>query len=405
MLTALTGIAVVLSACSSPGQVASPPNQAKSHPKPTSSVGSRTTSTTSTSTTESPGQSAWASQGNGVAPAVSPRAVPDQSLDSVFAGQLGPGWVGADSTYSTELPDGQVAFVFSDTFIGTAQTSGTVNFTGMAHSSELVGRLPNLASDYGGTYQAPQSLIPDTDDPKGIWETAATYTQDNNQLIFVNEYTGPPGILTLSYTGRSGIAVMSTGSNGLPTPSSVVLLPQDATTAWGSAEVTSGGYVYVYGAVLDHANHGVYGMKVARIPIGQSLDVSSWTYWAGSEWKAGETNAAIVQTLNELTGVVADPDGNGFIGVSIPPGLFNDRTVDLSYAPSPEGPWTAPQSVYVIPELKMYAGEEAYFPTFHPELSTSGSLVVSYNIDTTVGYSVLESDIHSYQPKFLIISG
>jgi hypothetical protein len=326
-------------------------------------------------------------------------------MNNLIANQLGPGWVGGDSAYSTRLPDGRVAIVFSDTFIGTAQSDGTASFTGMAHSSELVGVLPSLAPDYGGTYKAPKPLIPDTYDSSGIWETAATYIQGNEQMIFVNEYTGPPGILTLSYTGRSGIAVMSIAPNGLPALSAVTLLPQDPDTAWGSAVVTSGGYLYVYGADLDRANHGVYGMKVARVPVGQSLDVGAWTYWTGSQWEGGDSNVAIVQTVNDLTGVVPNPDGKGFIGVSVPSGLLHDTTVDLSYASSPEGPWTAPQAVYVIPEIKKYAGESAYFPTFHPELSSGDQLVVSYNIDTTVGYSVLRNDIHSYQPVFLTITG
>ena len=119
------------------------------------------------------------------------------------------------------------------------------------------------------------------------------------------------------------------------------------------------------------------------MPAGQSLDVNAWRYWNGSQWVAGELKAAIVPTVNQLTGVQPDPDGKGFIAVSIPSGLFNDTTVDLSYASSPAGPWTAPQPVYVIPELKQYGDEMAYSPTFHPELSSSDQLIVSYNIDTS----------------------
>jgi hypothetical protein len=275
----------------------------------------------------------------------------------------------------------------------------------MAHSSELVGVLPKLVPDYAGSFRAPQSLIPDTSDTTGIWETAATYTEGNDQLIFVNEYIGPHGILTLSYTGQSGIAVMSVNGSSLPTPTSVTLLPKDPDTAWGSAIVTSGGYMYVYGADLDRTNHSVYGMKIARMPVGHSTDVGAWTYWSGSGWVGDESSAAVVQTLNDLTGVAADPDGRGFIGVSVPSGLLRDTTVDLSYASSPEGPWSAPQPIYVIPEIRQYEGEMAYFPTFHQELASSDQLVVSYNLDTTAGYPVLLHDVHSYQPVFLTITG
>lgn len=403
VLTALcvsaVGIAVGLSACGS-----NPSHHAAAKPVPKSTRS--TTSTTATTTTSTlPKNSSWAASGSGLAPAIPPQATPDQYLNSIFANQLGPGWVGGDSTYSTKLSDGRVAFVFSDTLIGTAQTDGSVSVNGMAHSSELVGVLPNLVPDYAGSFHAPQSLIPDTADTTGIWETAATYTEGNDQLIFVNEYTGPNGILTLSYTGQSGIAVMSVNGSSLPTPTSVTLLPKDPDTAWGSAIVTSGGYMYVYGADLDRTNHSVYGMKIGRMPVGDSTDVGAWTYWSGSAWVADESSVAVVQTLNDLTGVVADPDGRGFIGVSVPSGLLHDTTVDLSYASSPEGPWSAPQPIYVIPEIRQYEGEMAYFPTFHQELASNDQLVVSYNLDTTAGYPVLLHDVHSYQPVFLTITG
>lgn len=366
-----------------------------------------TTPTTTGGTSTLPAaSSSWATGGPGLEPAVTPRAVPDQALDNILAKQLGPGWVGGDDTYSTRLPDGREAFVFADTLIGTAQPDGTASFTGMAHSSELVGVLPDLVPDYGGTYSAPQNLIPDTYNSEGIWEPFATYTQGDDQMIFVNEFAGPPGILTLRYTGRSGIAVLSVAPRHLPTLSSVILLPPDLDTQWGSAVMESGGYLYVYGSVLDRAQqYSVHDVKVARVPVGQSLDFSAWTYWNGSQWTAGESNAAPVLTVNGLTGVEPDPDGKGFVAVSVPSGIFSDTTVDLSYASSPAGPWTTPQPVYVIPEITEYSGEMAYFPTFHPELSSGGQLVVSYNIDTTVGFSVLSHDIHSYQPQFLTISG
>ena len=375
------GVAVALNAGSSPHSAHLTSRPATGGPKGTAKPSTSTIRTTTTL----PVASSWASGGDGLQPAVPPGAVPDQALNNLFEGQLGPGWVGGDSAYSTRLPDGRVTFVFADTLIGTAHADGTATFTGMAHSSELVGDLSNLVADYGGTYSAPQALIPDTYNSGGIWEPLATYTQGDNQMIFVNEYTGPPGILSLSYGGRSGIAVMSVPSQGPPTLSSVTLLPIDPATEWGSAVLASGGYLYVYGAVPDLVHHDVYGMKVARAPAGQSLDINAWEYWSGSQWVAGESNAALVPTVNQLTGVMPDPDGKGFIAVSVPSGVFYDTTVDLSYASSPEGPWTAPQPVYVIPEIRQYAGEMAYYPTFHPEISSGDQLIVSYNIDTTVG--------------------
>ena len=196
------GVAVVLNGGTSPHQAAVSLSHPTSHPatgvpkgtaEPSTSTTGRTTSTIGT-TTAPPGASSWASGADSLQPAVPPHAVPDQALNNLLAGQLGPGWVGGDSTYSTRLPDGREAFVFADTLIGTAQPDGSASFTGMAHSSELLGSLSNLVPDYGGMYSAPQSLIPDTYNSGGIWEPQATYTQGDNQMIFVNEFTGPPGI-------------------------------------------------------------------------------------------------------------------------------------------------------------------------------------------------------------------
>ena len=51
-------------------------------------------------------------------------------------------------------------------------------------------------------------------------------------------------------------------------------------------------------------------------------------------------------------------------------------------------------------------GEVAYFPTFHQELSsTPDQLVVSYDLDTDRGLPVLRQNIHSFQPRFITITG
>jgi hypothetical protein len=90
----------------------------------------------------------------------------------------------------------------------------------------------------------------------------------------------------------------------------------------------------------------------------------------------------------------------GYVAVSTAPNVYAN-SVDLSYACSPQGPWTTPTSVYSIPQVAEYQDEIAYIPTFHPELSSGGSLIVSYNIDTTNGLADLEQNVHQYQPQFI----
>jgi len=145
-------------------------------------------------------------------------------------------------------------------------------------------------------------------------------------------------------------------------------------------------------------------MKLARVAESESLNVNDWQYWNGSQWMSGEGSAVPITTTNELTGITSQPNEGGYVAVSVPGNVYTDTTVDLSYACSPAGPWSVPSPVYTIPQVDEYYDEIAYIPTFHPELSSTGHLVVSYNIDTTSGLTATEENVHEYQPQFLDIS-
>jgi hypothetical protein len=336
---------------------------------------------------------------NDCMPAAAPAVSVDLGLDRMFADQLGPGWLGGDSSYSTALPGGRDAFVFSDTLIGTAQAGGTASFTGVAHNSELYGWLPRLQSDYGGTFASPQPLIPDTLGNGDRWEVGATFVEGGQQLVFVNEYAPLTGIFD-RFTGRSAIAVLFV-RRGAPALMSIVALGNDPSTSWGSAFVQVGGYTYVYGEMVGAS--APTGMRVARVPVGEALRTDAWRYWTGASWVAGESNATALATGNALTGVVPQPHGWGFEAVSIPSSVFTDTTLDLSYACAPEGPWSAPVSVYAIPPVAGLVDQLAYIPTVHPELSRRGGEVISYNVNSAAGLSALQTDIHGYQPHFIVL--
>jgi hypothetical protein len=340
-------------------------------------------------------------QGADCQPTLGPTATADSGLDGVFANETGPGWLGGDMAYSTKLPNGQESFVFSDTLIGTAQSSGFSSLTGIPRSSELVGVLPNLNTDISGTYGSPSSVIPDANG-NDHWWTTSTYVEHGDQLVYVNEFAPASGGLD-RFTGRSGIAVLSVPNGGMPSFSSITPLPTDPDTQWGNAVVQDASYTYVYGLDSDPTVGTFYGMKVARVPIGHSLQSSDWTYWNGSQWMSGEANAVAINTGAQVTGVVAQAGGSGYVAVSIPGGVYHASSVALSYACSPTGPWSIPQVVYSIPQITQYPNEFAYSPTFHTELTGQGGLVVSYCINSTNSVAVMQN-VHQYQPQFLLLN-
>jgi hypothetical protein len=339
------------------------------------------------------------SVGADCAPNSRPTVTVDRPLQKLFSHQFGPGWVAGDAAYSTALPDGREAFVFSDTVIGRARPNGSASITGLAPNSELVGTLAHLTSHYGGTFRSPEPLIPDSRGHGHQWQVASTYVEKGKQLVFVNEFV--PHVAPFGrFTGRSAIAVLSLSPEGTPTFHSTTRLAGGLLDQWGNAVLRGASYTYVYGTVSDTATGTFYGMKVARVPRGRSLRLHAWRYWNGSSWVAGEAHAATIHTGNELTGVMAAKGHAGYEAVSIP-GLLADRTVDLSYSCSPQGPWSRPTAVYSIPQVRHLRAEIAYIPTFHPELSGNSGIVVSFNLDTLDGLSPLKRDIHAYQPQFL----
>jgi hypothetical protein len=133
------------------------------------------------------------------------------------------------------------------------------------------------------------------------------------------------------------------------------------------------------------------------------LNTGAWTYWNGSQWTAGEGTAALINTGAILSGVSAQAGGAGYVAVSIPGGLGSSRLA-LSYACSLTGPWSVPVSVYSIPEVTQYQNEIAYIPTFHPELTGQGGLVVSYNTNNLNSASDLQN-VQEYRPHFILLNG
>lgn len=337
------------------------------------------------------------------APSTLPKASINKTLSEQFARLHGPGWIGGDSTYSTRLPDGRLVFVFSDTFIGTSKEDGKAFITGMPRNSLLVGLPGNLASIYSGTFDAPQSFIPAKEEGKWFW-AFATYVENDALLVFVNEFDA--GNVFGRFVGKSGIAVIDTPTGKLPSYNRMILLPDDMHTAWGRAVLKEEGYMYIYGTVP--ASDTFSGMKIARVPHGKSTEIEQWRYWNGKDWSKNAQEAIVLPTTNELDGVMRMPEkmGKGYMAVSIPHGVFTDTVFQLSFACSPQGPWSMPVTVYTLPEITgphAYKNEIAYLPTVHPELSEAGRIIVSYNINTTDGLVAYQNNIRVYQPRFLTL--
>ncbi|MEU7630277.1 DUF4185 domain-containing protein [Nocardia sp. NPDC049220] len=116
----------------------------------------------------------------------------------------------------------------------------------------------------------------------------------------------------------------------------------------------NGGYIYEYGTPPGR-NKAAY---VARVRESDIANLGQYEYWDGDRWRKNDVNAAvpIMGGVGELSVMYNDYLGQ-FISLTTDP--FN--SVVLRRAPSPAGPWSAPEVLIDTRELP-----SAYAPSIYP---------------------------------------
>lgn len=395
---------------------------------------------------------------------------PDTEFDRIFTqngpGQglepvTGPGWVGADSAYSLLLPNGNSAFFFSDSYIaeyppkkgdGTVTTGANgvrrrlancgppicvppVNIFS-AHNSvvirdRLTGKLktltgPKNSEGFSLSYFTPPAGTPNT---HFYWVGDSVVINIGNRSkvwTFVMEFDAK-----FTYYG-SAIAQLSLPDLGIE---SLVRLKgtKGSTVAWGSSlvleqsqEISS---LFIYGIQNQQKINGKVPY-IARVDPSLGLDgvanAENWSVWSGNNWVSGLTNAV------QLLGAANDANNAGdqisdeysvkkirvgrrnvfvLIGMdtTVPFGKWKDIT--LYTACNPQGPFSARQVVYSMPESEAVkvpgmGGSQSlagplvvYSPHLHPQFTDKRGLLISYDMNTTKGEDLLFAD--AYRPRFI----
>lgn len=374
-----------------------------------------------------------------------------------------PGWTGADSTYSIQLPNGDTAFFFSDSYIGESPTltgDGTVttDANGLrtrvancgaplcdpptnlyhAHNSVVVrnavtGALTtltgpaDLTNGYATSYFAPPGAAATGHffwmGDSAVVQTDAASTK--KLWVFLLEFDN-----SWTYYGSS-IAQLSLPSMQIELIQPIGNLPTSSYVNWGSALWLDGSFgnytLYIYGMKMTGTQKRPYLAKTTA--AGSLLDVANsanWTYWNGSSWSASLLDAAPV------IGNAADPNnasdsisdefsvkklqtstGSSYVLVGMdttaPFGAWRDIT--LYTACRPQGPFSAKTVVYSAPEAGsnqvpgMLPGQTlagtilVYNPHVHPQFRTKGKLLISYNINAAKSQDLLFAD--TYRPRFI----
>jgi hypothetical protein len=342
-------------------------------------------------------------QDDGVAPE-------QQFLD--YAESTPNGWTGGDSTYSVRLPDGDLLWLFSDTFLGPLNSDGTRPVTAPLVNSTFVRQDGSgLSTIQGGTAANPEAIMPPPEANHWYWLGDGMISRQNGtdylQVIFQEYLRFGSG----DWDWRFDQNVVATFSlSNLKDPISVEALPSQA-GAWGSALLPASqsgdGYTYIYGIADAPTNKK---QRIARVHGSDLGATGKWQYWTADGWTAYESDTGI--GLNGIANEYSVTKWNNqYVLVTQDSTLAFNNQVFAYTSCSPAGPFTNQSLVYSMPETGMF-GEPyhderifAYNAHLHPTISSGNRFVMSYNVNTFDSRMTAEgshyTDPSIYKPRFI----
>jgi hypothetical protein len=345
-------------------------------------------------------------------PGAPSQGTPDSAFDQFFT-QNGPGWTGADGTYSTPLPDGRILWGWSDTYIGTVDPTTRLrrSYFFTAHNSltiqdptkgtlTTVGYPPNT-----GSYFVP----PNTSFEYWMGDAAVYQPSPGVYKIKIMLAEFFVNSTTIKFEGN---AVTQLSWPSLSIDSITPLSLPDLTIQWGTKIMHDGSFYYIYG-IRDPgtANKLPY---VARISsISDLTNPSKWQYWSASHsrWVNTQASATPLSGVPAITGEytvnkMQASTGNFYLMTGMDPQnppfpLW--KNVTTYYSCTPQGPWTTRTIVYATPESGAAGCKVGtlvtYDPRAHVEFTNSTGVLISYNVNANDGTDLVCAD--DYKPRFI----
>ena len=331
-------------------------------------------------------------------------------------------WAGGDGVSAIRLSRSQVAWFFSDTYLGPAGPGiGFSHLSGFLHNSVVVQtgtgpatRMVTLTG--GGACAGPGdqgaatgavSVVQPPNPASGQREWDADGIRVGPIVVkFYNDYLpGPIPFVPVSTTIASfPVGALSAAGNGpayggatYPTLTAVPgYTPQDGGTpiVWGSAVLQAGPggrTVYVYGWQSPDPASPVRELYLARADATRLADFGAWQFYAAGQWTDSQSLAQPIE-----------PAGQGWNG-NVPSGFSviaaggrywlieaagtGTPDIDAYPASAPWGPfdWAHGILLYRAPGIGLTKADDfrvMYEARAEPALSTTKTLVISYNVNS-----------------------
>ena len=236
-------------------------------------------------------------------------------------------WAGGNGVSAVRLNSSQLAWFFSDTYLGPAgPDTGFSRISGFVNNSVVIQTTAGHASSFvtmtgGGACSGPghagqasadqaRPVVAPPAAPGGpadrYWDEDGI-TTGRTVVKFYNRYLAgsvpfvPAGTVIATF----GVSQLSSAGRGpaygaVARPALVPLpswIPPGGTSPviWGAALLQAGNTVYVYGTLSSQAQGvqgGVRQLYLARVPLSRLTTFSAWRFYAGSgQWAARQQDA------------------------------------------------------------------------------------------------------------------
>ncbi|MCU1372145.1 MAG: hypothetical protein JWO77_3339 [Ilumatobacteraceae bacterium] len=290
-----------------------------------------------------------------------------------------------DGAASTVL-GGKVFWAFGDTFAPGGGVRSSAAYADPATPTQVIDTLVE---------RRPLQLVPFTDTEAAdnasglgsqwvIWPTEVINTSADRALIFSTKFHATPDGWVEPSLVISEIAAGSTQSRRIAEP---IRNPKGN---FAAAVYERNGMVYLHdcgganlapelatkvGSTLPGLGLGDLTLnptpgkcRLARVPLSKAADATAYRYWTGTTWATTASSATgVVPGSNSGLSVAWSPKLGKYVALSSP-GLA--KTIQMSTAPRPEGPWTKPTTVFTA-ETGIYA-IRIHRHLSSPDLATMG---------------------------------
>ena len=324
-------------------------------------------------------------------------------------------WAGGDGISAVRLSASQIAWFFSDSYLGPATPeSGFSHSAGLVHNSVVIQTLSGQGSRFvtltgGGVCSStarPAAVISPPLAPGGhstrYWAEDGI-TVGDAIIKFYNSYRPgnapyiPTGTLIATYSASElGAAGDGPSPGGVVTPE-LIPLPSytppgsDSPIVWGASVLRAGNTVYVYGTQMPNAPVPFRQLYLARVPLSQLTQFAAWQFYAGSgRWTASQPAAQPLQpaqsTLSVSSGFSVVRAGQRYWLIQADP-IAGSQDIDAYPAASLWGPFDQAAGIvlYRDPGIGLDSAHDyrlMYEARAEPAVSTSHELVISYNINS-----------------------